>query len=96
MRKMCEMPCKMYLSGSEKRKKEKMKQVRGICRKLALQIKKKYAGGGHHTGFAMGPVFPSYATAEGSLPCPLFATRSQMKSRRVLTHWSSFCVSPLI
>jgi hypothetical protein len=36
---MPKMPCKKYLGGSEKRKKE-MKQMRGRCQKISLSNEK--------------------------------------------------------
>jgi hypothetical protein len=40
---------------------EKLKQVYGSCRKLALQLRKKHVGA-HDTIFATGPLVPRYAT----------------------------------
>jgi hypothetical protein len=47
---MCKMRCKKYVSGIEKRKK-RLKQVSGSCRKFTLEIKLYTLGGGAITQF---------------------------------------------
>jgi len=55
IREMSKVPCKKHFSG------KKIKQMRGSCRKIALQIK-NICRGAHHKIFATGPLVHCYAT----------------------------------